>query len=235
MNILITGGSRGIGKAIAEAFAQNGQPHTIVLCARNKATLTQIADEWSSRFPQTKFLIYATDIAVKEAAQTFGAWALKEVGTIDVLINNAGTFVPGQISSEPDGALETMLAVNLHSAYHLTRAVLPAMIAAKSGHIFNICSIASLQAYPNGGAYSISKFALLGFSKNLREELKPHGIKVTAVMPGAVYTDSWSGSGVPRSRIMEAQDIAKLIYNAAHLSPQANVEEIVVRPQQGDL
>jgi NADP-dependent 3-hydroxy acid dehydrogenase YdfG len=96
-------------------------------------------------------------------------------------------------------------------------------------------SIAALKAYPNGGAYSISKFALAGFSKNLREELKPHGIKVTTIYSGAVYTDSWKGSGVSEERIMEAADIAKVVYSAAHLTPQATIEEIVIRPQLGDL
>jgi short-subunit dehydrogenase len=109
------------------------------------------------------------------------------------------------------------------------------MMAAKAGHIFTICSIASLAAYPNGGAYSISKYALLGFTKNLRMELQPHGIRVTAIIPGAVYTDSWRGSGVSEQRIMEAEDIAKMIYSTTLLSPQAVVEEIVIRPQLGDL
>jgi short-subunit dehydrogenase len=92
-----------------------------------------------------------------------------------------------------------------------------------------------MAAYPNGGAYSISKYALLGFTRNLRNELKPHGIKVTAVIPGAAYTDSWKGSGVPEERIMEAEDIARMVYHATQLSPQAVVEDIVMRPQLGDL
>ena len=109
------------------------------------------------------------------------------------------------------------------------------MVSQRSGHIFNICSIASLKAYENGGAYSISKFALLGFTRNLREEMKQHNIKVTAILPGAAYTDSWAASGINPQRIMEASDIAELVYSATHLSPQACVEEIVVRPQLGDL
>jgi short-subunit dehydrogenase len=109
------------------------------------------------------------------------------------------------------------------------------MLAQKAGHIFNICSIASLNAYEQGGAYSISKFALLGFSKNLRLELKDQGIKVTAVCPGAVFTNSWAGSGVDPKRIMESSDIAKMVYTASQLSPQAVVEDIVMRPQLGDL
>ena len=127
------------------------------------------------------------------------------------------------------------MAVNLYSAYHVTRSVISQMMEQKSGHIFNMCSIASLKAYPNGGAYSISKYALAGFSTNLREEMKPHGIKVTAVYPGAAYTDSWEGSGVNPKRIMQADDIAKMIYTASQLSPQACVEEIMLRPQLGDL
>ena len=96
-------------------------------------------------------------------------------------------------------------------------------------------SIAGLKAYPNGGSYSISKFAMRGFSINLRDELKPYNIKVTTVFPGAAYTDSWSSSGIERKRFMEASDIAKMVYAASQLSPTACVEEIILRPQLGDI
>ncbi|RYZ19898.1 MAG: SDR family oxidoreductase [Chitinophagaceae bacterium] len=233
MNVVITGASRGIGKSIAEFFALHG--HNLFLNARTEATLLETAEELRTRFPNVRVETMAADLSQKEGARTFGEWATRHADTIDVLVNNTGTFVPGSISSEPDGALEQMLATNLYSAYHVTRALLPKMMATRSGHIFTICSIASLQAYPNGGAYSISKFALLGFNKNLREELKPHGIKVTSVLPGAVYTDSWNGSGVSEDRIMKPEDIASLIYTTSQLSYAATVEEIVVRPQLGDL
>ena len=98
-----------------------------------------------------------------------------------------------------------------------------------------MCSIASLRAYPNGGSYSISKFAMLGFSENLREELKEYNIKVTAICPGATYTPSWEGSGVSPDRIMESEDIAGMLWAAYNTSPQANVETIVMRPVKGDL
>jgi NADP-dependent 3-hydroxy acid dehydrogenase YdfG len=98
-----------------------------------------------------------------------------------------------------------------------------------------MCSIASLNAYKDGGSYSISKFALHGFSKNLREEMKPHGIKVSSVFPGATLTDSWGDYDNSNNRIMEANDIAKMIFAAAQLSPQACVEDIIIRPQLGDL
>jgi short-subunit dehydrogenase len=109
------------------------------------------------------------------------------------------------------------------------------MLQRGTGHIFNICSIASLQPYPNGGSYSISKYALHGFTQNLREELKPTGIKVTGVYPGAVFTDSWGDFDNSSGRIMETGDVAKMVVQAAQLSPQACVEQIVLRPRLGDL
>ena len=97
-----------------------------------------------------------------------------------------------------------------------------------------MCSVAALKAYPGGGAYSISKFALEGFSKNLREEMKPCGIKVTSVHPGAVFTPAWAGF-VERNRIMEVSDVAELIWAASQLSANACVEDIILRPQLGDV
>lgn len=233
MNAVITGASRGIGLALAKVFAASG--YNLCVTARNEETLVQAVAALSAEFPNITIKAKAADLGDKEQAITFGKWVVDTVDSIDVLINNAGTFTPGNISDEGDGALEQMLSVNLYSAYHLTRAVLPKMKRAKTGHIFTICSIAGLTSYPGGGAYSISKFALVGFTKNLRHELKEWGIKVTAVVPGAVYTDSWIGSGISKERIMEAGDIAAMIYAASQLSPQATVEEIVLRPQLGDL
>jgi short-subunit dehydrogenase len=150
-------------------------------------------------------------------------------------VNNTGEFLPGSIHTEAEGTLEKMMQANLYSAYHLTRILLPKMMETKSGHIFNMCSTASIEAYPNGGSYSLSKFALLGLSKNLREEMKPFNIKVTAIIPGAVYTDSWSESGLPEERFMKVNDIAEMVYAASQLSPRACVEEILLRPQLGDI
>jgi len=233
MNAVITGASRGIGKAVAQIFAVHG--YDLFLCSKNEAHMLQTVEELQTRFPNISIDAKAFDLGKKKEAQLFGEWVVANTDTIDILVNNAGTFIQGNISDEPDGALEQMLEVNLHSAYHTTRTLLPKMMAERSGHIFTICSIASLAAYPNGGSYSISKYALLGFTKNLRQELMPYNIKVTAIIPGAVYTDSWKESGVDESRIMEAEDIATIIYTASRLSPQATVEEIIVRPQLGDL
>ena len=232
MNIVITGASKGIGYAIAKAFAAAG--HNLYLTSKTPADLATAAAELQKAFPAVKVEFVHADLSIQGQVHCFSEWVL--AGTVpDVLVNNAGYFLPGQLQNEAAGQLEAQLNANLFSAYHLTRDLLPSMMKAAKGHIFNICSIASLQAYPNGGSYSISKYALLGFSANLRLELKDKGIKVTAVCPGATYTNSWKGSGVSEERIMEADDIAKMIYAATQLSPQAVVEDIVLRPQLGDL
>jgi len=233
MNAVITGASRGIGKAVAQIFALHG--YNLYLCSKNEKNLWEAIEELRTKFSNITVDGKAMDLSKKEQAVLFGEWIGSNTDTVDILVNNVGTFIQGNVSDEPEGALDQMLEVNLFSAYHTTRALLPKMKTVKDGHIFTICSIASLAAYPGGGAYGISKYALLGFTKNLRHELKEYGIKVTAVIPGAVYTDSWKGSGVSEQRIMEAEDIARLIYSASQLSPQAVVEEIVVRPQLGDL
>lgn len=232
MNIVITGASKGIGYAIAEIFAAHG--HHLFLTSKTPAALETAVAALSKQYPVVTIESMPADLSIQKEVTAFANWCLEKTEPT-ILINNAGFFVPGKLQDEAAGQLQDQLNTNLFSAYHLTRALLPSMLARKSGHIFNICSIASLYAYEHGGAYSISKFALLGFSKNLRLELKDNGIKVTAVCPGAVYTNSWAGSGVDPKRIMEASDIAKMVYAATQLSPQAVVEDIIMRPQLGDL
>ena len=233
MNVVITGASRGIGKAIALEFASLG--YNLFLSATNESKLQRVNAEISKSFPKVKVSYAAADLSKKEEAIDLGKKILQAFDKIDVLVNNAGSFEPGNVHDEADGVLENQIATNLYSAYHLTRTLLPNMIKQKSGHIFNMCSIASLQAYEGGGAYSISKSALLSFSKNLREEMKPHHIKVTAVIAGAVKTDSWGNFDNSSNRIMVAEDIAKMIAVSSQLSPAACVEEILMRPLLGDL
>lgn len=232
MNIIVTGASKGIGKAIAEKFAEEG--NTVLICSRGEKSLYDAVNALQTAYPTSAIKGKVVDMSDPSDIASFAQWCLAH-GIPDVLVNNAGQFLPGSIHDEAPGILEQMIQTNLYSAYHLTRAVLPAMLEKQAGHIFNICSIASLNAYANGGSYSISKFALLGFSKNLREELKPKGIKVTAVMPGATLSASWDGFDIDPNRIMEAADIANMVLAAAKLSPMAVVEDIVMRPQLGDL
>lgn len=232
MRVVVTGASRGMGKAIAEAFAQGG--HEVLISARDQATLDAVARDLMTRYPGSVVAGKAADVTIPAQLHAFAHWCL-ERGEVDVLINNAGIFQPGKLLDQPDGLLESQLAVNLFSAYHLSRSIAPSMVKRGSGHIINICSIAGQRPYAHGGAYSISKFALDGFSQNLREELKPTGVKVTTVYPGAVLTDSWGDFDNSDHRIMEASDIAKLVYQATQLSVGACVEQIVVRPRLGDL
>jgi short-subunit dehydrogenase len=230
-NVIVTGASRGLGKAIAEIFAENG--YNLYLTALNEVRLYNAMEEMLNKYT-VAIKAKPYDLSKKEQAQAFGEWCLKYCSP-DVLVNNAGSFTGANVHDEEDGALEEMIETNLYSAYHLTRAIVPSMIEKKSGHIFNISSIAGLKAYPGGGSYSISKFALRGFSVNLRDELKSFNIKVTTVFPGAAYTDSWASSGIDKNRFMESGDIAKMIFSASQLSQQACVEEIILRPQMGDI
>lgn len=230
--ILISGGTKGIGKETIRKFA--GQGFDIITCARNAEDLIKLKSEIESTFDVQVFT-YPVNVADKQEVFDFIA-DVKALGReISVLINNAGMFVPGAIHEEEEGLLESMINTNLYSAYHLSRAFIPDMKTRKSGHIFNICSIASIVAYPTGGSYSVSKFAMYGLSKGLREELKPHGIRVTSVMPGATFTASWEGADVDEKRLMKAEDIAELIWATYSLSNQTVVEDLVIRPQLGDL
>ena len=143
--------------------------------------------------------------------------------------------MPGSIHNEDEGTLEKQIETNLYSAYHITRAIINQMMERKSGHIFNMCSIASITAYANGGSYAISKHALHGFSKCLRQEMIPHGVRVTAVLPGATLTASWEGVDLPAERFMKAEDVAEVVWCNFKLSGQTVVEDIVLRPQLGDI
>jgi short-subunit dehydrogenase len=232
MNVLITGASKGIGKSLAEHFAMEGA--NLFLCSRNMDKTLIWQQELMKRH-DVNITSFNADLGDEKGVQDFIEQLNRSVEHIDVLINNAGVYEPGSVYNESEGLLKRMLDLNLYSAYHITRALLPKMMQRKSGHIFNMSSIAGFQAYANGGAYSISKFALTGFSKNLREEMKPHHIKVTTVYPGATMTSSWDGSGIDPARIMEASDVAKMIVAASKLSAQACVEDILLRPQLGDL
>ena len=230
---VITGASQGMGKVITEKLLSEG--FSVAVCARNLRKLSDNAAVWQNQFPGRQIIFRAADLSQKEEVGAFGDMVLTGFPCVDMLVNNAGTYLPGNLADEPDGLLETLIGTNLYSAYWLTRKLLPSFTQQKAGHIFNMCSVASLRAYPNGGAYSISKYALLGFSENLREELRPFNIKVTSICPGATYTPSWEGSGVDPERIMESADVAAILYNSYLLSPRANVDTLIMRPVKGDL
>ncbi|HEY3405251.1 MAG TPA: SDR family oxidoreductase [Ohtaekwangia sp.] len=231
--IVITGGTKGIGRAIIEKFASVN--FDIATCSRHQTDLDELKQTLEKKYPQVSVFVKVADMADKKQVFDFCAFVNDLGRSADILVNNAGYFIPGEISSEPEGTLESMINANLYSAYYTTRGLVQSMIARKKGYIFNMCSIASIKAYANGGSYAISKFAMLGLSKCLREELKPYGIRVTAIMPGATKTASWDGVNIPDERFMPIEDIAEMVYAAWALSDRSVVEEIIIRPQLGDI
>jgi len=231
--VVVTGGTKGIGRALVERFLAGG--FDVATCSRQIQDLEDLQESTQSLHPDSTLYIQQADLSVRTEAESFVGFINSLDRAVSVLINNTGIFIPGQLHKEPEGVLERSIETNVYSAYHLTRGLLPAMLDQKKGHIFMICSTASIMAYPNGGSYCVSKFALYGMTKVFREELKPHGIKVTAVLPGATLTDSWSETDLPKERFMQAQDVAESIWSAYHLSPSAVIEELLMRPQLGDI
>ena len=228
-SILITGGTRGIGKAISLRFLKEG--FRVFTCGSKAESVSRLKIE----NPSDRLHVAQVNLESKEE---LGNWinAVQALSpALQILVNNAGIFLPGSIESEEEGVFEKVMAINLAAAYHASRACLPLLRKAEKAHIFNISSTAGIMAYPNGGSYCISKFGLMGMSKVLREELKPSGIRVTSVVPGATFTDSWAGAGLPPERFMRPEDIAEAVFSAWQMPAGTVVEEILMRPQAGDI
>lgn len=225
--VLITGASQGIGRALVLKFAAEG--FHVIGCARGAADLDALKTH------QPELETHTCDVSDKAQVQALGQHLLDTHGGVDLLINNAGHFVPGNMMDEADEVFESMVLTNVHSAYYLTKLLVRPMIAHHAGTIINICSTASQMAYPSGGTYAVTKFALLGFTKSLRQELRPHNIRVVAVMPGPTYTRSWEGVDIPEVRFMTAESVADAVWTAWALPENTVMEEIVLRPLGGDL
>ena len=233
MNVVITGASKGIGRAIAKRFAAEGA--TLVICARNALHLSDFQKSLQKEFSSVQVHIMAVDLAQKEQVEAFAEFVLQHIEKIDVLINNVGAFAPGNVHDAEAGVLEHLMDINVFSAFYLTRALMPSFLQQGNGHIFNMCSIASLAPRANSGLYVVSKFALLGFSKSLRFELKEKGIKVTAVLPGPTWSSAWEGSGFSKAQMIDAKEVAEAIWCAFRMGPSAVVEELVIQPPLGDI
>lgn len=231
--IVVSGGSKGIGKAIVERFAKEG--FDVATCARNLEDLHTLKSGVESQYPGIRVHIHRADLSDQIQTESFVHFVRSLDQPVDVLVNNAGYFLPGQVHNEPAGTLESMIATNLYSAYYLTRGLIGDMIQRRQGYVFCVCSTASIMAYTNGGSYCIAKHALLGMTKVLREEMKPHHIRVTAILPGATLTASWEGVELPPERFMKSGDVADMVYGAFALSGNSVVEEILIRPQLGDI
>ena len=220
--IVVTGGTKGIGRAIADRFIAAG--FDAVICARSVKDVQEPG-----------LLPIAADLSTRSGISTLLAYIHSLNRPVEVLVNNTGVFLPGQLHNEAEGTFEQLINTNVASAYHITRGLVDDMITRRQGHIFMMCSTASITAYTNGGSYCISKFALLGMSRVLREELKSHGVKVTSILPGATLTASWEGTDLPEERFLKPNDVADSVWAAYSLSKSAVVEEILIRPQLGDI
>ncbi len=229
--IAITGASQGIGEAIARAVAPDG--HVVCLVARNAEKLEAVAD--GCRALGAEASVFPCDVTDEDAVRRMAAQVADAHGVPDVVVNNAGSFIPGSLVDTTLDDFRAQLSVNMTSAFLVTRAFLPGMTLRGSGLLVYMGSVASVRGYPGGVAYCASKHGLLGLARAVREETREAGVRVTTLLPGATLTPSWDGADIPADRFMPPEDIAEAVRTLIALSPRTVVEEMLLRPQLGDL
>jgi len=200
---VVSGAGKGIGKAITQTLASNGS--TVIACARTRTDLESLQQEYSNVIP------FDADLSTAHGVESLVHYIKQYCGTPQVVVNNLGVFAVDTILGTTTELLEQQMQVNFWSTYRLTMPFVQSMAERGSGHIINICSIASIEAVPYASSYSISKHAQLGFSRVLQSDLKDKGVFVTSVIPGNVDTPSWDGSGADRSNFIKPQQIADLV------------------------
>lgn len=233
MNAIVTGATKGIGRAIVAHLAANN--YNVAFCARNQEEIDSFIKELKNSYPNLSFYGMKADMENMIEVKDFASFSLNSLVSVHVLVNNAGLYLAKTLLEEGDDDLERQLKVNVHAPYFLSRFFVQSMKDNLAGHIFNICSIASLKPVPGASSYSISKAAMLSLSRSLRDSLMPFGIKVTAILPGATLTDSWAGTSLPVERFVSADDVAASVISCLKMSAGANVDEIIIRPQQGEI
>jgi len=230
---LVTGAGRGIGRAIALAFAAEGA--AVALAARSRADLAGVAGEIRER--DGRALAVPTDVTQDGAVEALVEQTLADLGRIDVLVTSAGTAAFGAVADSKPADWDTMLALNLRAVMVCCRAVLPAMLRQRTGTIINVGSIASKRALPGSAVYTATKTAIDAFSRVLAEELRPHGVRVGVLVAGAVDTPLWDtlGSSPPRDKMLRPEDVARAAVLMAALPPHASLEELTLLPAGGIL
>ncbi len=226
MNAIVTGATKGIGKAIAVKLAEAG--YNLSICSRNQAELTRLANDLA--YTSVAIHHLETDCASKSSVYNFCEFTSCIFDHVDVLVNNAGVFLPGNFLDEADETFESQLHVNLNCAYYLSKYYGRLMRSRGSGHIINICSVASKEIIENAGSYGVTKSALLSLNNVLRNELAKYNVKVTAILPGSTLTASWDGTEIPEDKFVKPEDIASSISQLLKLSIGANVDELIIRP-----
>ncbi len=246
-NIVISGVTKGIGEAIALKFLQSSETYHIFGFAKTAQNTisnhyqTFKADfeialhpysikEYRDIYNQNHSLhIDSVDVQNRDEIRQFAEKLNKLYQQTHILVNNVGIYRTGSLFKESDEQWHELFKVNLDAAYYLTKYLYPTF--GKGTHIFNICSVASKEIVKDAPSYSISKMAFYGLHKAMVQELEPLGIKVTAILPGAVHTDSWKDAPPAiKDVILPAQDIANLVWNTYHLAPQSMVKEIEIKP-----
>lgn len=229
LKAIVSGATKGIGKAIALALAKEGCD--LAIGSRNLSELKLLKSEFKKINSKTDVIIQMVDFSQKKQSAEFAKTVIERWGKADVIVNNVGTYAMGGICEEDEDMLDKMLHTNLYSAYYLTKPFLQGMKQARSGNIFNICSIASLNPLSTAASYSISKAALYAFSKVLSDEMRHYNVKVTAILPGPVKTSSWDGDPTAVNyNFIEPDDIANSIVNTLKSSAGSVTETIVLQP-----
>lgn len=231
--VLVTGASQGIGAAIAKTFAGELRGVRLALVARNEKKLETTARA-CARLGATAES-FPCDVTDEAAVAALARAVAKRFGGVDVLINNAGVFEAAPFTDTTVAQFDRVVAASLRSTFLISRAFVPGMVKRRRGDVFNLSSIAGRQAYPGGAAYCAAKFGVTGLTQVMRAELKDQGVRVCCLHPGATWTPSWEKSGFKPERMMPAGDIARAVLDIYRLGRRTVVEEIVLRPQLGDV
>ena len=232
--VLITGASQGIGAAIARAFSSEIPGVSLALVARNQANLLKVSKA-CIRLGAASAEVFPCDASDEASVAAMAAAVGERLGLPDVLVNNAGHFGGASFDTMSVAQFDSLIADNLRSLFLVSKAFVPAMARRGSGDVLNMGSVAGLRVFAGGAGYSAAKFAVTGLSKVLRAEYQDRGLRVCCVYPGATVSPSWKGSTVPEERMMPADDVAQAFVAAYRMSRRTVLEEIVLRPQRGDI
>ncbi len=237
--ILLTGAGKGIGKAIALNFSLKAQNNpsfnpVLVLCSRTYGDIAALADECKAL--GTTAVPVEADIARLDDIDRLVDLTLQEFGTIDCLVNNAGVGRFKNLAEITEEDFDYTMSVNMKGTFFLTQKVFPVMESKRSGHIFFITSIAAEMAFKSSSVYSMSKFGQKGLLEALRHYGRECNVRITNVMPGAVYTPMWGeAANELKPVMMMPEDIARPVVDAYLQPARTSVEEIVLRPVGGDI